>query len=235
LGLSPARNRFAKAWRIVMCSLGSGSLLTVISCLPDGVLVLLFPFGHAQGVFGVSQVAAVHWVGPGLMEDPDRMGRAGRTVCALIWSLCRRYRLDAADAGGVGQNVWLQLVNQLGNTRDPAALPGWLATTTRRECQRVLNRTQAPHAALHAPDADNIPDEQANMVEPVLAAERHAALRDAFAHLPPCCQQLSALLIKDPLTPYAQVSARLGTPIGSIGRTAAGAWTSYAITRPSPR
>ena len=26
----------------------------------------------------------------------------------LIWSLCRRYRLDADDAGDVGQNVWLR-------------------------------------------------------------------------------------------------------------------------------
>ena len=50
----------------------------------------------------------------------------------LIWSLCRRYRLSGADAADVGQNVWLQLVNQLGKIRDPAALPGWLATTTRR-------------------------------------------------------------------------------------------------------
>ena len=135
----------------------------------------------------------------------------------LIWSLCRRYRLAADDADDVGQNVWLQLVDQLGKIRDPAALPGWLATTTRRECQRVLNRTQAPHAALHAPDADNIPDDQANMVEHVLAAERHAALREAFAHLPPCCQQLIALLIEDPPVPYAEISARLGTPVGSIG------------------
>jgi RNA polymerase sigma factor (sigma-70 family) len=132
----------------------------------------------------------------------------------LIWSLCRRYRLDAAD---VGQNVWLQLVNQLGKIRDPAALPGWLATTTRRECQRVLNTAQAPHAALHAPDADNIPDDQASMLEHVLAAERHAALREASAHLPPRCQQLIALLIKDPPVPYAQISARLGIPVGSIG------------------
>jgi RNA polymerase sigma factor (sigma-70 family) len=135
----------------------------------------------------------------------------------LIWSLCRRYRLDANDAADVGQNVWLQLVNQLGKIRDPAALPGWLATTTRRECQRVLNRTQAPHAALQAPDADNIPDDQASMLEQMLAAERHAALREAFAHLPPCCQQLIALLIKDPPMPYAQISAGLGIPVGSIG------------------
>ena len=61
----------------------------------------------------------------------------------LIWSLCRRYRLDATDTADVGQNVWLLLVNQLGKIRDPAALPGWLATTTRRECQRVVNKAQA--------------------------------------------------------------------------------------------
>src|SRR5689334_11065878 len=56
----------------------------------------------------------------------------------LIWSLCRRYRLDTSDIADVGQNVWLLLVNHLGKIREPAALPGWLATTTRRECARIL-------------------------------------------------------------------------------------------------
>jgi RNA polymerase sigma factor (sigma-70 family) len=137
----------------------------------------------------------------------------------LIWSLCRRYRLDGADADAadVGQDVWLQLVNQLDKIRDPAALLGWLATTTRRECQRARNKTQAPHATMQALDADNIPDDQADTLEQVLAAERHAALREALAQLPPRCQQLIALLIKDPPVPYAQISARLGIPVGSIG------------------
>src|SRR6266576_4784838 len=67
----------------------------------------------------------------------------------LIWSLCCRYRLDTTDTADVGQNVWLLLVNQLGKIRDPAALPGWLATTTRRECQRVVNKAQARLAARH--------------------------------------------------------------------------------------
>ena len=31
----------------------------------------------------------------------------------LIWSICRRYRLDGADAEDVGQTVWLKLVEQL--------------------------------------------------------------------------------------------------------------------------
>jgi RNA polymerase sigma factor (sigma-70 family) len=136
----------------------------------------------------------------------------------LIWSLCRRYRLDTTDTADVGQNVWLLLVNQLGKIRDPAALPGWLITTTRRECQRVLNKTRVPHAARHEPDAENIPDGQAETIgQGLLAAERHAALREAFTHLPPSDQQLIALLIEDPPVPYAQISARLGIPVGSIG------------------
>jgi RNA polymerase sigma factor (sigma-70 family) len=137
----------------------------------------------------------------------------------LIWSLCRRYRLNVIETGDVAQSVWLKLANELGKIRDPAALPGWLATTTRRECRRVLNSSQAPHAARHTLDAENIPDEHAKTLEQglLLAAERHAALREAFADLPPCCQQLIALLIEDSPVSYAEVSARLGVPVGSIG------------------
>jgi RNA polymerase sigma factor (sigma-70 family) len=136
----------------------------------------------------------------------------------LIWSLCRRYQLDGADAGDADQSVWLRLVDQLDKIRDPAALPGWLATTTRRECDRILHTAQAPRAARHALDAENIPDDQAETIEQeVLAAERHAALREAFVHLPPRSQQLIALLTENPPLSYAQISARLGIPIGSIG------------------
>ena len=42
----------------------------------------------------------------------------------LVWSICRRHRLGDADAEDVGQSVWLRLVDQLGQIRDPAALPG---------------------------------------------------------------------------------------------------------------
>jgi len=113
----------------------------------------------------------------------------------LIWSICRRYRLSSADANDVGQRVWLQLVSQLDTIRDPAALPGWLAATTQREC-----------------------GQQTEMAgQELLTGERHAALREAFTRLPPCCQRLIAVLTEDPPVPYAQISARLGIPIGSIG------------------
>ena len=51
----------------------------------------------------------------------------------------------------------------------------------------------------------------------LLTAERHAALREAFTRLPPCCQQLISMLIQDPPVPYAQISAALNIPAGSIG------------------
>jgi len=137
----------------------------------------------------------------------------------LIWSICRRYRLGNADAEDVNQSVWLILVDQLAALREPAALPGWLATTTQRECGRVLraaHRTQPGGQMLE----DSIPDALAATVEEeLLKAERHAALREAFTCLTPSCQELLAMLIHDPPVPYAQISAELGIPVGSIGPT----------------
>jgi RNA polymerase sigma factor (sigma-70 family) len=118
----------------------------------------------------------------------------------------------------VAQSVWLRLIGQLDRVRDPAALPGWLATTARRECLRVLSVAHGPHASMYARDVESLPDERAGLAEQgLLAAERQAALRAAFAQLPPNGQQLISLLIADPPLPYADISARLGIPVGSIG------------------
>jgi RNA polymerase sigma factor (sigma-70 family) len=138
----------------------------------------------------------------------------------LVWSICRKHRLGGADANDVGQSVWLRLVEQLDKIRDPAALPGWLATTTRRECCRALREARRPQATGYLLDIEDIPDQRSGLAEDeLLSAERHAALREAFAQLPPSCQELITLLIADPPLPYAEISARLGIPIGSIGPT----------------
>jgi RNA polymerase sigma factor (sigma-70 family) len=137
----------------------------------------------------------------------------------LIWSICRQYRLDDADSEDVGQIVWLHLVNQLGSLRDPAALPGWLVTTTRRECiraRRAAARLPLPTGSYL--DEGNIADPKTGLAEEgLLQAERQAALRQAFSDLPPGCRELVALLIADPPLSYAEISARLGIRIGSIG------------------
>ena len=137
----------------------------------------------------------------------------------LIWSICRHYRLDRSDAEDVAQSIWLQFVNHLGAIRDPAAVPGWLTTVTRRECGRVVRAARGPQAAGQLAD-ENLPDKQTRTAEQeLLAAERYAALLEACTCLSPSRQQLMAMLIEDPPMPYTEISARLGIPVSSIGPT----------------
>jgi DNA-directed RNA polymerase specialized sigma24 family protein len=53
--------------------------------------------------------------------------------------------------------------------------------------------------------------------EEYLMAELNAALRAAFAELPPRCQQLLRMLTSDPPCSYAEISDKLQVAMGSIG------------------
>jgi RNA polymerase sigma factor (sigma-70 family) len=150
--------------------------------------------------------------------DKDAWDRIVEQYAPLIWSICRRYGLSRLDADDVGQSVWLRLVERLDTLREPAALPGWLATTTQRECTRVLRAARKNAAPGYPLDPENAPDEQlAPAEDTLLVAERGTALREAFAMLPPHCQRLLAMLIEDPPVPYAEISSTLGVAVGSIG------------------
>ena len=70
----------------------------------------------------------------------------------MVWSICTRFRLSGRDLEDVAQNVWLLLVEQLGTLPEPAALAGWLAATTRRECVRAATASRRPEP-LEPPDA----------------------------------------------------------------------------------
>jgi RNA polymerase sigma factor (sigma-70 family) len=134
----------------------------------------------------------------------------------LVWSICRRYRLDRVDAEDVGQSVWLGLVEQLPKLREPAALPGWIATTTRRECLRLLRRARRGEP-IEVTEDTLVDDRSIPVDQEILAHERDAALRQAFAELPPRCRLLLSLLMQDPAVPYTEIGTRLSMPVGSIG------------------
>jgi RNA polymerase sigma factor (sigma-70 family) len=150
-------------------------------------------------------------------SDPAAWNEIVERYAPLVWSICTRFGLSNHDREDVGQNVWLLLVEQLGKLREPAALPGWLATTTHRECLRLVTASRKSERlgtelddALHFVDNTMIDEE-------ILMAERNAALRAAFAELPAQCQRLLGMLTSDPPCSYAEIHASLGIPVGSIG------------------
>jgi RNA polymerase sigma factor (sigma-70 family) len=141
-----------------------------------------------------------------------------RRHAALVVSRIRQFRLSPDHADDVAQTVWLKLLEHLSELREPDALPGWIATTTRNECIRMVNlyRRSIPVDPQEGElDAGIVID----LDEGMLRIERNRALRDGLAELPPHQRELLVLLSSDPPLSYAEIAERLGVPIGTIGPT----------------
>jgi RNA polymerase sigma factor (sigma-70 family) len=150
----------------------------------------------------------------------------------LVGAIARQHRLSEADADDVGQTVWLRLVEHLDGLREPAALPGWIRTTARHECLRLLaarGRTRAVDPQDGGLDTLDAVTDDVSDVE-LVAAERRQALRDALAELPEARRELLLLLLVDPPLAYEEISRQLGIPIGSIGPTRARAFAALRDT-----
>lgn len=149
--------------------------------------------------------------------DREAWGALVERYTSLLWSVARSFRLSEADAADVVQTTWLRLVEHLDRVDDPERLPGWLATTVRRECLRLVRRASHESYGPLAEVADDGPAPDSG----VLKDERDAVLWQAFAQLDDACRQLLRVLIADPPPAYAAVSAALDIPVGSIGPTRA--------------
>jgi RNA polymerase sigma factor (sigma-70 family) len=150
--------------------------------------------------------------------DQDAWNELIERYVPLVWSICTRFGLSRPDIDDVGQTVWLLLVEHIGTLREPAALPGWLATTTRNECMKIVRAARRSDVD-GLPPEDQLPaaDSDAMIEQEVIRAERNAAFRAAWRELSNECHQLLTLLMADPPLGYKQISERLVVPIGSIG------------------
>jgi RNA polymerase sigma factor (sigma-70 family) len=138
----------------------------------------------------------------------------------LVWGICYRYGLTRLDADDVGQNVWMALFEHLTDIREPAALPGWLARTTRNECLRVLRVAgQRERAERKTPQESGVDGGYDVVEEFIDREEEHIALRQAFRELRPQCQALLSMLFRDARPPYLAIGSELGMKVGSIGPT----------------
>lgn len=140
---------------------------------------------------------------------------------ALLWRIARANHLSPADAADVVQTTWLRLVEHSDRIAEPERLGSWLATTARRECIRVLRRTnrERPHPDDH--EAFEAIEDEARPDDRLLREERATLLWSAVATLPDRAQRLLQVLMADPPPSYDDIAAALGMPLGSIGPTRA--------------
>ncbi len=139
----------------------------------------------------------------------------------LVSHVCRKHRLSQGDADDVGQVVWLQLVQHLKVIRDPRALPGWIATTARNECLRVIRSGRRTEPADPMVDQRLDGQETVDPADLLHQLEQLRALHDSLSRLSPAQRRLMLLLLADPEISYREVGQRLNMPVGSIGPTRA--------------
>jgi RNA polymerase sigma factor (sigma-70 family) len=138
---------------------------------------------------------------------------------SLVWSVARAHRLSAADASDISQTTWLRLAEHIGRLRDPDRVAGWLATTARNECLKLLR--QAGRQIATDLDDHDPPAQGTGADTKLLTAERDAALWKGFEAISARCQELLRLMLHDPPVSYQEISDTLDMPVGSIGPTRA--------------
>lgn len=133
----------------------------------------------------------------------------------LVWSIIRGLGIYNADASDIFQTVFVRLAERLQQIEDPEKLPGWLATTTKREVYELARskhrRTDPTDSIADRASSDPGPDRE------VLDAETRDQVLAALARLPEESQQLLRMVVMRDDLSYNEISEALGIPVGSIG------------------
>ena len=135
----------------------------------------------------------------------------------VAWRAIGGFDLSPEDRKDAFAGTFFRLYERLDTIREPAKLPGWVATTARNEVLALLRArrrdTPVDLDDQHLPPVD--PDPGARLLD----LELHEALHRGLARLSDACRQLLHLLTIDPPLSYAEVGDLLDLPHGSIGPT----------------
>ncbi|MQA82468.1 MAG: sigma-70 family RNA polymerase sigma factor [Streptosporangiales bacterium] len=134
----------------------------------------------------------------------------------LVWAVTRDFRLSDSDASDVAQTTWLRLLEHIDRI-DPTRTAAWLTTTARRECLRVIALRKRMLLTYDDAGMEAVAGTDPGVDERLLTDEKVRDVREAMQALPDRWQELLRLSSADPPMSYAEISATLGMPIGSIG------------------
>jgi len=132
----------------------------------------------------------------------------------VVWKTIGNYRLSPADQEDAFASTFFRLFDRIETIIEPRALPGWIATTARNEVRALL---RAQGRAIPMESLPLRPLNVADIDERLLDDELVRAAVAAFAELPVKAQALLRALTAVPPLSYAEISALLDLPHGSIG------------------
>jgi RNA polymerase sigma factor (sigma-70 family) len=137
----------------------------------------------------------------------------------LIWSITGEFKLVESDAADVFQTTWLRLLEHIDRLEHPDRVSSWLAVTARHECLRCLAMHKKVMLGHEDGELETVVAQAPEVDERLLADERAQVVRAAMSSLPRRWQRLLEMLMADPPASYAEISDKLGLPVGSIGPT----------------
>ena len=132
----------------------------------------------------------------------------------LLRSTVRAVLRSDADVDEAVQRTWVLLLRNAGRIHDPEALPGWLATTARREALAIVRGQQrtVPTDEL----GEHVAPEHANMAVGLMRMELRSALLRAVDTLPPSQKLVVQAMLRGEQS-YDSLSRELAMPRGSLG------------------
>lgn len=137
----------------------------------------------------------------------------------IVFSVPRRYGLSSEDAADITQLTFTILVQSIDNLPEDSTLGAWLTTVARRHTWRLLqrNRREGIKKQTDPEESEQIAGVDTDNIE-------HWELTEWLDHglslVGEHCRDLISALYLDPEQPsYAEVAARLGMAVGSVGPT----------------
>ncbi|HSB76028.1 MAG TPA: RNA polymerase sigma factor [Terriglobales bacterium] len=122
------------------------------------------------------------------------------------------------DAADIFQAVFLDLLKELPQIREPRALPKWLIQVAYHKCLHCREQSRR----LVTGEGEVLtaqPDQAAPALDHMLIeAQREQTVRDCLRLLSPRCERLVRMLFYEtPARPYQEIARELGIATGSIG------------------
>ncbi|MGH3812059.1 MAG: RNA polymerase sigma factor [Pseudonocardiaceae bacterium] len=152
--------------------------------------------------------------------DPVNWDEVLRRYGNLVSATVHSFQMQDADALDAVQMTWLRLAENAHRVQFPERLGGWLVTTARRECLRILRQAN-PASNLSRPAPDTVADHSMGPEQRVIDADATRTLWNIVAELPPRRRTLLQALFTDHPSPYGEVARTAGIPQGAIGPTRA--------------